>query len=459
MSATSDTAQRALSEHRGLRFVVFGLLYAVQGISDAMVLIVFPAFLATHHVAPAAIGTFLGIALLPNAAKLALGPLVDRWSYRPMGRRKPWIMLGELGIAASFAFLALLTDPVAHLALFAAGAFAITLATALQDVATDATAMDVLPSGDQGRANGIMWGAKTFGTAMFAALGALVLDRFGFAMMAGSAVIVVASALCGMAAIRERPGERLLPWTRGSAVATSNERTHARHIVRQLLAALRRPGARRMVALSLVIGVLLGLAGALAPIMMVERLGWSQAGYAHFRAVLKLVSGLAGMAIGGWQVDRVGARSVLLVSLAGIAIASLVLATMFSASLAAIYLAVFESLLVFAFIAFFAATMRECQPAIAATQFSFTMVCGNLSMALGARLVGPLLELGREPAAAAVLAGAALVGASLFARKPHQGKRGAPQEAVVALAAARDRTPTPLVGQPWGMDRPTSPGE
>ena len=68
---------RALSENRRLRFATFATLYAAQGIPDAMVLIVFPAFLAAHGASASAIGAFLATAMLPNAAKLVVGPLVD----------------------------------------------------------------------------------------------------------------------------------------------------------------------------------------------------------------------------------------------------------------------------------------------------------------------------------------------------------------------------------------------
>ncbi len=412
--------ERALSEDRRLRFAVLAMLYAAQGIPDAMVLIVFPAFLAARGVAPAGIGTFLAIAMLPNAAKLVIGPTVDRWAYLAMGRRKPWIMAGELGIATSFGALALLPDPATQLALFTAGAFCVTLATAVQDVATDATAMDLIPPHEQGRANGVMWGSKTVGTALFAALGALILDRAGFSAMVAAALAILLGVLAVVALVRERPGERLLPWTRGNAAqhANGSRPDTIRVIARQLSSALREAGASRLIGLSLVIGMLLGLAGAMAPVMMVQKFSWSPGDYAQFRGTLKLVSGLAGMAVGGWLIDRLGYRTMLLLSLSGIAAANLALALAFTPGVAAAYLVIFECLLVFAFITFFAATMQQCSRAIAATQFSFTMVCGNLTMAAGARLLGPLIALGGIPAVAAMLCCTALAGAVLFAFIP-----------------------------------------
>ncbi len=79
--------QLALSENRALRFTTLAVLYAVQGIPDAMVLIVFPAYLAAQGLSPAEVGTFLAVAMVPNSAKLLSGPLIDRLAFLPMGQQ------------------------------------------------------------------------------------------------------------------------------------------------------------------------------------------------------------------------------------------------------------------------------------------------------------------------------------------------------------------------------------
>ncbi len=408
---------RALSENRRLRFAIFAMLYAAQGIPDAMVLIVFPAFLAAHGASASAIGAFLATAMLPNAAKLVVGPLVDRLAWLPMGQRKPWLMIGQAGIVSSFAALACLDDPARQLGWFTAGAFAITLSTVFQDVATDATAMDLIPPGEQGRANGIMWGAKTLGTAGAASLGAVILATFGFAAMAGAAATALLVVLCAAAALRERPGERLLPWMRGAAApgATAHRAESGLLILRALMAALRRPAAARLVLLSLAIGLIIGMTGALAPVLMVGKLDWTQTDYAQFRSSLKLVSGVAGMHFGGIAIDRLGYRPVLVAALAAIALVNLALAATLGGTGAVAYLIAYEMLLVFAFITFFAATMSQCARAIAATQFSFTMVCGNIAMSIGAALMGPIIDAGGVRAVLAAIAGVALAGGAAMA--------------------------------------------
>ena len=382
----------ALSESSSLRFATLAMLYVAQGIPDAMVLIIFPAYLAAQGVSPAEIGGFLALAMAPNSAKLISGPLIDRFSFLPMGRRKPWVMLGQLGIAAAFIFLTFLGDPAEQLFLFGAGAFAITLATVFQDVATDGMAMDLVPVEEQGKANGLMWGGKTLGTAIAASAGAAILAAAGFGLMVGTMALVLLAVLAAFILFRERPGERLMPWSKGSSSPESLNRKvdDWRSLVVQLFAAIRRPAAIRLIGISISIGLIAGLSGAMLPALFVQQFGWTNGDYSQLRSVLKLVAGIAGMVAGGFLVDKIGQRRMLWLLFGAMALASATLAGSLGLDVGAYFIAAYEVLLVFIFIAFFAATMHQCWPQIAATQFSFTMVCGNMALVVGAASLGPI---------------------------------------------------------------------
>lgn len=395
-----------LSESSLLRFIVLAMLYAAQGIPDAMVLILLPAYLAGHGVEPANIGMFLAIALAPNSAKLLSGPLIDRLSFRPMGRRRPWIMLGQAGIGASFVFLATLQSPAEQFELLTASAFMIVLATVFQDVATDGLAMDLVPPSEQGKANGVMWGSKTLGTAVFASLGAVIMNLMDFPTMALAAAVILIAVLALLMLVRERPGERLLPWSKGEAAEESIRAsvTGWKELVLLLTGALRRPAAIRLLGVSISIGLILGLAGTLLPVLFIQRLGWEETDYANLRSTLKLVSGVAGMVIGGFLIDRLGPQRLLWMLFFALALANVAMILLWQNLPAWGYLVIAELALVFVFIAFFAATMRQCLAQIAATQFSVTMVCGNMGMVVGAAALGPLDALGGLGASFSALA-------------------------------------------------------
>ncbi len=383
-----------LSQNKWLRYSAFATLYAAQGIPDAMVLIIFPAYLAANGMTAAAIGTFLATAMLPNSAKLFAGPLIDRVAYLPMGRRRPWVIFGQFGIAISFLFLASIGEPADNLSLFAIGAFCITLATVFQDVATDGMVMDVVPSHEQGRANGIMWGSKTLGTAAAGASGAAILAFGGFEAMAYFAAAILLGVLIFVLVLRERPGERLLPWTAGttSTETAARQTSSWKILLTQLFAAIRRPAAMRLIGISICIGLIAGLSGALLPVLLVQEFHWNETDYSQFRSSLKLFAGVAGIFAGGVLVDYLGHRRSLVTLFATLMTVNFAMAMALRFQLGGLYLAAFEMLLVFIFIAFFAATMRQCWKMIAATQFSFTMVCGNIALVIGAAMLGPLIE-------------------------------------------------------------------
>ena len=76
----------ALVDHRHLRFAA---LYAAQGLPFGLFAVAIPAWLAAQGASAAEIGSYLAIATLPWSAKLLAGPLMDRFTFLPMDRRRP----------------------------------------------------------------------------------------------------------------------------------------------------------------------------------------------------------------------------------------------------------------------------------------------------------------------------------------------------------------------------------
>ena len=76
---------------------------------------------------------------------------MDRFSYLPMGRRRPWIIAAQGGLLLSVCLLGLIPDPGNNIVLLTWIAFLINSFAAVQDVAVDGMAIDVLP--ERGKAN------------------------------------------------------------------------------------------------------------------------------------------------------------------------------------------------------------------------------------------------------------------------------------------------------------------
>ncbi|MCB0785813.1 MAG: hypothetical protein KDC02_16610, partial [Flavobacteriales bacterium] len=96
-ASTRTSGQAVLSESPRLRYLTFSALYTAQGIPEGLTFFAIPAWLALNGVGAAAIGSYLAVIVLPWSFKLFAGPLMDRWSYLPMGRRRPWVLFGQVG--------------------------------------------------------------------------------------------------------------------------------------------------------------------------------------------------------------------------------------------------------------------------------------------------------------------------------------------------------------------------
>ena len=80
------------------RFAVGSSMYFAQGIPYGLMNIAVPAWLASQGVGAGEIASFLAIIILPWAFKLLSGPLMDRYQFLAMGRRRPWVLGAQLGM-------------------------------------------------------------------------------------------------------------------------------------------------------------------------------------------------------------------------------------------------------------------------------------------------------------------------------------------------------------------------
>ena len=156
-------------------------LYLLLGFSAGLPFFMFSTVLAVrltdHGVALAVIGFFAWVQLLPTF-KFLWAPLLDRYGVpgftRFWGRRRGWIMLSQLGIAASLVAMAI-TSSDTSLPLTALLAVCLAFWTTTLEVAADAWRIELAPTrelqGPLAAAN--LWGYRT---AMVAAgSGALLL--------------------------------------------------------------------------------------------------------------------------------------------------------------------------------------------------------------------------------------------------------------------------------------------
>ncbi|CAN5702945.1 MFS transporter [soil metagenome] len=386
----------ALSEHRFLRYFSFSFLYIAQGIPEGMTYFGIPAWMAMTGKTPGEIGAFIGVIGIPWSFKIVVAPFMDRFSFLPMGRRRPWVLFGQLGLIASFIAMSVVPDPLNNLSILMAAGFCVSFFGAFQDVATDGMAIDIVPIHEQARANGLMWGAKTVGISLSLVVGTWIINHYGFQQ----AILTLSVAVCLIMLIplffRERPGEKFLPWTNGETTPeVANIQLHSfAKIFKSLFKVFTLRSSLLMGGAFFLFNIGIGLNDALLPVFTIQEAGWSNEGYSNIFSIVNIISGILGMVAGGLLADRFGKRrmiSIYLVAFVAVFIAMVLLKSYWNREFVITgFMALYYVLYVFISIASFAIGMELCWRRVSATQFTLYMAIANMGRALGASLLGPL---------------------------------------------------------------------
>lgn len=407
----------SLSEHKPLRLGSLMLLYAAQGAPEGLLYIAIPAWFASQGVSPEAIGGYIAIILLPWSFKLFNGVLMDRFTWLPMGRKRPWLILAQLILIGSLVWFAGLTEPTDSLYWFAIAGFAVNFAGAFQDVSIDGMAIDILSEEERATANGLMWGGKTLGTAGFAFLTGKLISDEGHALAAYATAAFVALVMLAPLLLRERPGEKLMPWSPGEASPLNRERQLTRWwpLVKQVGAAMAKPAS-----LLLGVGILIafaayGIKTAFSPSLAVQELGWDREVFTERDALADLIGGLFGIFISGWLADRIGPMKALGGALVGMALLNGAAALFWqSGEFYFGYLLAYSVLFVLMSVCTYAIAMGQSRGTIAATQFSIFMALLNFGTSLGAARLDWLRDLGGYDAAFAACAALSLTAIAFY---------------------------------------------
>ena len=102
----------ALTEHKILRLSTVTAMYFAQGVQSGLLFTAIPAYLAMKGVEASVIGGFIGLLFLPWSLKIISAPVMDRFSFLPMGRRRPWVITGMIGALIGYIGMSLVDDPL-----------------------------------------------------------------------------------------------------------------------------------------------------------------------------------------------------------------------------------------------------------------------------------------------------------------------------------------------------------
>ncbi|HMC01866.1 MAG TPA: MFS transporter [Flavobacteriaceae bacterium] len=390
---------RFLTENPIIRYLTFSALYLAQGIPEGITYFAIPAWLAMNSKTPVEIASYVAVIGIPWSFKILIAPLMDRFTILSMGRKRPWIIFGQLGLIVSFLSIGLVHDPINNLNGLMIAGFFISFFGAFQDVATDGMAIDVVPINEQARANGLMWGSKTIGTSLSLVIGTALINMLGFTTAISSLSIAVGFIILVPIFFRERPGEKIMPWTNGkpSKESISAQLVSWKQIFKSLLKVIILPSTIIMGIASIINGTMYGLIDTLLPIFTIQELGWTNTSYSQVYSITTVVGGFFGMFVGGALVDFFGDKKMIIIYLVvtilligGLAL----LPNMWSNDKVVFaFILLYYLFYTFLCIGMFAASMKLCWQVVAATQFTLFMALSNMGRAIGSGLVGTLKEI------------------------------------------------------------------
>lgn len=391
----ADASQLFLENRKFLRFVSFFILYFGQGTLVGFFFFVLPSWQTVNGASTADVGIVLAAAGLPWAFKIVGGILVDRFTYPAMGRRRPWLLGAQSLIILCLLSVAFISPAPRDTSILIAFALALNLLVGLQDVATDALAVDLVPDTERGVVNGFMLGGQAIGAALSIALTGFIAANYGIAsaMIALAAVTTLVCLTTFM--IRERQGDRLLPWTRGTAALQAKRETQSSWLlVRTVVKTLRGRDNILLLIAAVLMGATGGLFRGVAPIFTSDVLGWSGDEFTRLASEAALIAGILSLILFGFFTQLVGPKRVMIGTFMAVGILSL-LPLAFDgqfadASVFSPFFLTFTAVKMLGTIAWASIAMRLCPPGTEATQFAVYMAAASLGLAIGPALLAPL---------------------------------------------------------------------
>jgi PAT family beta-lactamase induction signal transducer AmpG len=383
-----------LSESRFLRFLTLGALYFAQGIPWGFIGVGYVVFLTDQGLDNTAVGAALGVAYVPWSFKVVWGPLIDRFPSLRFGRRRPYIVAAQ--VLMGLTLLLLLAIDVTDLKLVGGVLFLHNAFAAMQDVATDALAVDVVPDEERGRANSVMWAMKSAGVALGGGGGTLFAKHFGWSALFIAIVMLLWAIMSIVLLVREWPPH-----------GTSGVQREPVAVTRLDWHELRRSFNFRAplvgILLSLIAPAGYGLVGGIFVRLLRADLKLSEERIAFLSGTVDPLVGVAGALLGGYLADRFGPRRVIaaLLSIVALTLAAFGLTPELWGSYP--FLIAWTAVNTAAINAFGAAAlgfyMTLSNPAIGATQFAVFTAATNLTYAWSSPTGGYIADRFGVPAA------------------------------------------------------------
>jgi PAT family beta-lactamase induction signal transducer AmpG len=354
------------------RFVIFGLLYFIQG----AILSYFTGFngiyLLSFGVDMKGVGLIGLIGMLPFVLKIFLGILSDRVNLFGLGYRKPYILIGVAVQVISLVIVPLI-DPGKNFGAYALLGFLMMTGMALYDTATDGLALDTTPEDEQGTIQGLMVGGRALGVAIISVFFGFFASYFSWhyafwSLAVISAIAFVLALFIKEGRVKEHPA---FEWK-----------------------AFKTLGRKEILSLA-ILGALYSL--------IINSVGEIMNPFFETRfEITPLIAGLysavwgvgiiIGGIIGGRETDKLGHRKSVMIAMV-ISLVSIGLFILAPNQYLAFLIALgFGFAYGFYETVYFATSMARTDPRIAASMFSILMAIANIGTGIGLAVTGLMVD-------------------------------------------------------------------
>jgi len=309
-TAVAGAERLVLSGSRATRLFSFFFLYFGQGLPLGMTVIALPAWLAANGGSDADVALIAGAAYLPWSFKFVPAFVMDRYAYLPMGRRRLWLILAQMLMMAAFVIAAVAAPGVDNVGLLFWISVLVGAGAAIQDVAVDGLAVDILPDREQGTASSFMFGGQTIARSLAGAASGTLLYYFGSQIAFLCFVPAIAIITIYAIVLRERPGEKRFPWSDGAASPENVDR-HVGNWFKIFVVAFKSMLKRDSLVL---IGSAVaqrtgeGILLPLFPILATGLMAYNEANYSQAISTIDLFMAMTAIAVGSALTGKIGPK-------------------------------------------------------------------------------------------------------------------------------------------------------
>ncbi len=228
----------------------------------------------------------------------------------PMGRRRLWLILAFALMMAGFAIAAVTAPQVRDIQVLVAITFLLGAGSAIQDVAVDGLAFDILTEREQGPASSFMFGGQATGTAVSGAAAGYLLFQFGSQVTFLAYLPIIIALTLYAIVLRERPGEKRFPWSRGQTSQVNLDRHVGAWlpILGVTLKSLLKRDSIALVGSAVAQRTAGGIMTPLFPILATTFLSFNEATYSATVSGIDLTTALTAVVVGSLLTLRIGPK-------------------------------------------------------------------------------------------------------------------------------------------------------